>query len=98
MKAKFMIPTFLLMVLILAGCSSSGSGDTSEMKAAIQMEAEDQGYSNAKWPFFEEDWHFEKQSDGNYTSYGTFKDSGKKHEFSAEVDPDSDGVLDFYAN
>jgi len=86
------------ILLVLGGCGSSSDGDKSEMKAAIQMEAEDKGYSNAKWPFFEEDWHFEKQSDGNYTSHGTFKSDGKKHEFSAEVDPASDVILDFYAD
>ncbi|MBB1078791.1 hypothetical protein H5S09_06845 [Limosilactobacillus sp. STM2_1] len=96
MKARVMIMLGLAS-FILTGCGSD-DGNHSEMKAAIQMEAEDQGYSNIKWPFFEEDWHFEKKSDGNYTSHGTFRSNGKSHEFSAEVDPDSDMILDFYAD
>ncbi|MBC9710143.1 MAG: hypothetical protein H9W80_13105 [Enterococcus sp.] len=97
MKKAILGFMLLFVIFIVTGCGSSGP-DKNQMKAAIQVAAEDKGYEGAKWPFFEEDWHFEKTDDGNYTSYGTFKSGGKKHEFSAEVDPESDVLLDFYVN
>lgn len=85
-----------ISIPLLTACSSSSSADENGMRTAIQMKAKDEGYENAKFPFFKEDYHFEKTSDGNYTSEGTFKNNGKEYSYTAEVNPESDLVLDFY--
>lgn len=95
MKKIKLVLMLLFIVPLLISCGSN-EADKSAMKASIQMEAKDKGYSNAKWPFFEEDWHFEKQPDGNYKSHGTFTSDGTEYDFSAEVEPDG-MLLDFYA-
>lgn len=97
MRKLYCFLCLCLIFPILAGCGSDSGPDKSGMRAAIQLEADDHGYEGAKWPWGDEDYHFEKQDDGNYTSEGTFKLHGKSYYFSAEVDPDTDGVLDFYA-
>lgn len=100
MRRTVSMIVLLSSLLFVTGCSSSSddSDNHVEMKTAIQMKAEDSGYSKAKWPFWDEDWHFKKLSDGNYTAHGTFKMDGEEHEFSAEVEGDSGMVLDFYAD
>jgi hypothetical protein len=79
-----------ISIPLLTACSSSSSADENGMRTAIQMKAKDEGYENAKFPFFKEDYHFEK------TSEGTFKNNGKEYSYTAEVNPESDLVLDFY--
>ncbi|MDC2826926.1 hypothetical protein [Limosilactobacillus mucosae] len=99
MKKSILVVMFLSMIFILSGCGSSSANNTADMKTMIETEADHVGYHHAKWPFFDEDWHFKKRSNGHYSSHGTFTTpDGEEHEFSAVIDPETLEFDDFYAN